>query len=82
MGLKVYYKRFFDRFKSLEDLEKVIGIGTSDMNFTYNPNIINYTPKEQVCCQIVSKVSATSNKYTSNYIILYKIAENKLKSII
>ena len=51
------------------------------MCFTHNPLIIKYTPKEQICCQIVSKYSTTCRKDTSNYIEYYKTAEKKLKMI-
>jgi hypothetical protein len=81
MGFTIYYKRFFDRFRTIEELDKVINKGTIDMCFTHNPLIINYTPKEQICCQIVSKYSTTAGKDTSHYIKFYKTAEEKLKMI-
>lgn len=81
MGFTVYYKRFFDRFHTIKDFDKAINKGTIDMSFTHNPLFINYTPKEQICCQIVSKYSTTDNRYTPGYIKYYKIAEEKLKMI-
>ena len=82
MGFAIFYKRFFDRFHTINDLEKTISKGTIDMVFTHNPLFINYTPKEQICCQIVSKYSTTSGKYIDKYYIeLYKIAEEKLKTL-
>ena len=87
MGFTVYYKNFFDRFDNIKDIDEIINdktISTNtciDMNFTHNPLFINYTPKEQVCCQIVSKYSTTAGYVTSNYIEHYKIAEEKLKTV-
>ena len=80
-GFNIFYKRFFDRFNTINDLEKSINRGTIDMSFTHNPLFINYTPKEQICRQIVSKYSSTANKDTSDYIQYYKIAEEKLKML-
>tara|TARA_B110000037_G_C17087522_1_gene492580 strand:- start:60 stop:776 length:717 start_codon:yes stop_codon:yes gene_type:complete len=81
MGFTVYYKRFFDRFTTLKDLNNVINKGIIDTCFTHNPLLIKYTPKEQVCCQIVSKYSTTCNSNTNNYINFYLIAEKKLKML-
>ena len=80
-GFNIFYKRFFDRFNTINDLDKAINRGTIDMVFTHNPLFINYTPKEQICRQIVSKYSSTANKDTSDYIQYYKIAEEKLKML-
>lgn len=80
-GFNIFYKRFFDRFNTINDLENSINRGTIDMVFTHNPLFINYTPKEQICSQIVSKYSSTANKDTSDYIQYYKIAEEKLKML-
>ena len=51
------------------------------MSFTHNPLFINYTPKEQICSQIVSKYSTSAERDTSDYIEYYKIAEEKLKML-
>ena len=80
MGFTIYYKRFFDRFHTIKDLDDVL-IDTIDLEFTHNPLFINYTPKEQICCQIVSKYSTTAKRDTSIYIKVYKIAEETLKMI-
>lgn len=80
MGFTIYYKRFFDRFHTIKDLDDVL-IDTIDLDFTHNPLFINYTPKEQICCQIVSKYSTTAKRDTSIYIKVYKIAEETLKMI-
>jgi hypothetical protein len=80
-GFNIFYKRFFDRFNTINDLEKSINREPIDMSFTHNPLFINYTPKEQICRQIVSKYSSTANKDTSDYIEYYKIAEEKLKML-
>jgi|TARA_B100001063_G_scaffold243538_1_gene274419 hypothetical protein len=81
MGFTVYYKNFFDRFRTIEHLDRAINRGVIDMSFTYNPSFINYTPKEQVCCQIVSKFSTTANKETHGWGNFYRIAQEKLKTI-
>ena len=81
MGFTIYYKSFFDKFHTIQDFDKVLNKGLIDMKVTYNPLFINYTPKEQICCQIVSKYSTTANRDTSTYIKYYKIAEEKLKMI-
>ena len=83
-GFSIFYKRFFDRFRTIKELDEAINIGTIDMNFTHNPLFINYTPKEQICRQIVSKHSTTrrhGNKETSRYVKYYETAEEKLKMI-
>ena len=49
------------------------------MNFTHNENIIKYTPKEQICRQIVSKISSNANTYTEKYLKYYDSAEEDLK---
>ena len=81
MGFNIYYKRFFDRFHTIKDFDKAINRGIIDMGFTHNPLFINYTPKEQICRQIVSKYSTTANKSTDKYIKYYMIAEKKLKRL-
>ena len=81
MGFTIYYKRFFDRFRTIKELDKVINKKCIDMCFTHNPLFINYTPKEQICSQIISKYSTTCEKDTSHYIKFYKTAEKKLKMI-
>ena len=78
MGFNVYYKYFFDHFKNIEDLHNFLNKGVIDTNFTHNTNIIKYTPKEQVCRQIVSKMSTTNNSNTNRYLKYYEIAEEKL----
>ena len=79
MGFTIYYKHFFDRFATLKDLIEVLQKGTIDMKFTHNPLFINYTPKEQICCQIVSKYSTNAKENTSYYKNYYKLAEEKLQ---
>lgn len=79
MGFNVYYKRFFDRFKTIKELDSILNKGVIDMNFTHNPNFINYTPKEQVCRQIVTKYSTTAKINTSHYISYYEKGEDMLK---
>lgn len=79
MGFTIYYEKFFDRFNTIKDLDKYISKGVIDINFTYNPILINYTPKQQICCQIVSKYSTKSKCNTNNYIKLYEITDEKLK---
>lgn len=80
MGFKVYYKHFFDRFESVKDLNRGIvkPFIAIDETFTRNPIYINYTPKEQVCRQIVSKVSTSNNLDTSHYNDFYKLVEKDL----
>tara|TARA_Y100000991_G_scaffold215683_1_gene207427 strand:- start:3744 stop:4442 length:699 start_codon:yes stop_codon:yes gene_type:complete len=79
MGFTVYYKTFFDRFNNVNELHKTLSDGGCiDMNFTHNPIYSKYTPREQVCQQIVSKYSTTSNSVTNSYLRLYEIAEEKL----
>ena len=51
------------------------------MNFTHNPKFINYTPKEQICSQIISKYSTTAKKNTSFLVNFYKQAETKLEKL-
>ncbi len=83
-GFTIYYKRFFDRFQTINELKDVFRERPMDMHFTRNPVFINYTPKEQICCQIVSKHSTTtrnSKKYTGHYRKYYIAAEKLLKSI-
>jgi len=80
-GFNIFYKRFFDRFNTINDLEKSINREPIDMGFTHNPLFINYTPKEQICSQIVSKYSTSAERDTSDYIQYYKIAEEKLKML-
>ena len=81
MGFNIYYKNFFDKFTSLEEFNQVLNKGIIDMNLTHNPLFINYTPKEQICCQIVSKFSTSAKRFTNEFIEYYKIAEEKLKNI-
>lgn len=81
MGFTVYYKKFFERFRTINELVLAINRNPIDMNFTNNEKIIKYTPKQQVCCQIVSKFSDTKKKVTSHYLDYYKEAENILKTI-
>ncbi len=81
MGFSIFYKRFFDRFHTIKDLDEVINKGTIDMYFTHNPLFIKYTPKEQICRQIISKFSTTANQDTSDYLKHYNTAEEKLKMI-
>lgn len=78
MGFTIYYKHFFDRFSTIQDLMKVFQYGNIDMKLTHNPLFINYTPKEQICCQIVSKYSTTAKKNTNYYKNHYILAEKKL----
>jgi hypothetical protein len=80
-GFTVYYKCFFDRFETLEDLYNVLSRGTIDLHFTHNTTYINYTPKEQVCRQIVSKISTRTNKKTNHYLKHYNTAEKKLNEV-
>ena len=83
MGMNVYYKTFFDRFNSLEELNKNIKYNkTIDMHFTHDPLYIKLTPNKQVCRQIVNKTSTTNRhqKNTNGYNKYYKIAENSLKN--
>ena len=81
MGFNIYYKRFFDRFNTIKDFDEAINKSPIDMVFTHNPLYINYTPKEQICSQIVSKYSTTEKINSDFYINFYKIAERKLKTI-
>jgi hypothetical protein len=83
MGMNVYYKTFFDRFNSLEELNKNIKYNkTIDMHFTHDPLYIKLTPNKQVCRQIVNKTSTTHHHQTNTngYNKYYKIAENSLKN--
>jgi hypothetical protein len=77
MGFTVYYKRFFDRFSNVSLLKAELD-GTIDINFTHNPTFINFTPKEQVCRQIVSKTSMSNQKHTAYYNKQYQKAEQLL----
>ena len=81
-GFNIFYKKFFDRFETIEQFEKIFCCGAIDMTFTYNPLFINYTPKEQICSQIISKYSTTSLVNTDIYSEYYLIAENELKKFI
>ena len=78
-GFIIYYKKFFDRFNNIDELDKEINKTPIDMNFTHNPVFIKYTPIEQICCQIVDKKSTTANYVTKKYIKYYKKAEKKLR---
>jgi len=79
-GFIVYSQKFFQRFQTLEDLHKCIG-DLIDTNLTHNQTLIKYHPRKQVCRQVVSKYSTTSN--TNNYIenVSYRIAKNKIESV-
>ena len=77
-GFIIYYKRFFDRFNNINELDCVINKTPIDLNFTHNPLFIKYTPVEQICCQIVNKKSTTANVVTTKYLKYYKKAEKKL----
>lgn len=77
-GFTVYYKKFFDRFTSLNELNSLFKKEPLDMNFTHNPTFINLTPKEQVVRQIVSKISSTGLRLTSNQLNTYEKAEKEL----
>ena len=79
-GFAVFYKRFFDRFDSVSDIKKIC-IKLIDMNFTHNPKFINFTPREQVVRQIVSKKSESNNQVTKDYNIIYDEAEKKLSTL-
>ncbi len=76
MGFTVYYKHFFERFESVEDMPSIFPI---DMEFTHNSIYIKLTPREQVTRQIVSKKSTTNYKFTNNYLRYYEIAEKTLQ---
>ena len=76
MGFTVYYKRFFDRFNTPDDI--AMGGGPIDMVMTHNESLIKLTPNEQVVRQIVSKMSSTANSTTNKYLDYYKIAEDML----
>ena len=78
-GFNIFYKKFFDRFLTEKELDEEINKGTIDKNFTHNPLFINYTPREQICRQIVDKKSTTANRNTNEYTKYYDIAEEKLK---
>lgn len=80
IGFNIYYKRFFDRFNTVDDLEKINNNSPDplDMIFTHDPKFIKYTPKEQICRQVVSKQSTTASMDTHHYIKLYDDAEKKL----
>ena len=78
-GFIIYYKYFFDRFNTQEELLNFIGYDVIDIDFTHNENVIKYTPKEQICRQIVSKISSTANTYTEKYLEYYNSAEEDLK---
>lgn len=82
-GFTVFYKSFFERFKTLEELQSVL-TGDIDMNFTHNEKFINYTPRTQVCRQIVSKPSMTvkDNLITNWYLDFYELAESILENLI
>ena len=85
-GFNVYYKKFFDRFSTLEELNSFIksfspNIYQIDQTFTKCNKLINYTPKQQVCCQIVNKMSTTALRKTNNYLKCYKTAIKTLKNI-
>tara|TARA_Y100000389_G_scaffold58172_2_gene54175 strand:+ start:2735 stop:3382 length:648 start_codon:yes stop_codon:yes gene_type:complete len=77
-GFIIYNKYFFDRFDT-EELINLIGSGIIDLDFTHNKDIIKYTPKEQICRQVVSKISSTANYNTENYLEYYELAEKELK---
>jgi hypothetical protein len=62
-GFSVYYKRFFDRFETVQHLTDYLGTtDVIDVKFTYDKNIIKYVSKKQVCRQITSKFSTTAHK--------------------
>ena len=65
----------------MQDLDETCNKGVIDMNFTHDPLFINYTPKEQICRQIISKYSTKCKKDTSRYINYYKAVEKALKKI-
>lgn len=87
-GFNVYFEQFFLRFKSCEDLVQNLlhsyrhpdfpDSSTIDIAFTHNPQFICWTPKEQVCRQIVDKLSTTENRQTSEYVRFYNKAEQLL----
>ena len=64
-GFIVYYKKFFNRFETAKDISRIAG-DPIDCNLTHNSEFVKYTPKRQVCRQIVSKYSYTSERDTSN----------------
>ena len=87
-GFNVYFEHFFQRFKSSDDMIHNLlhsyrhpdfpNCQTIDVTFTHNPEFICWTPKEQVCRQIVDKLSSTDNKETSEYAHFYNEAEQLL----
>jgi hypothetical protein len=79
-GFIVYNQRFFQRFKTLEDLHKSIG-DLIDTNLTHDQTLVKYHPRKQVCRQVVSKYSTTSkmNNYIQN--LSYRTAKNKIESV-
>lgn len=70
-GFIIYFKQFFDKFKSINDLNSIIK-EPIDMSLTHNKNIIKATPIEQICIQKYNKISSTSNNNTNYYGKHYK----------
>lgn len=77
-GFTVFFKRFFDRFNSIEELTKHF-TGVIDMNFTHNPMFNNWIPKRQVLRQIINKKSSTANINTNYYTKFYNKAQKILE---
>ena len=78
-GFTVYFKQFFDRFKTLDAMSNVGGRGPIDMHLTHNPLFVNLTPKEQIVRQIVTKMSTTQHRKTGGYLHYYVVAEKALR---
>lgn len=78
-GFIVYYKKFFDRFKNTNELNKEVG-KTIDMQLTYNIKFTKLTPIKQVCRQIVNKYSTTAKIHTKSQEFFFKKAEKDLEN--
>ena len=84
MGFNVYYKQFFDKFKSLDELNNIInkylsGGKAIDMSFCNSTEYVKFIPKEQVCSQIINKWSTTCYRNTNFYYKYYEDTNNLLK---
>lgn len=81
-GFIVYYRQFFDKFKNKDQIKNLLK-EPLDLTFTHNSEIKKLTPNKQVCRQIVSKVSSTSNTKSkkNHYNNYYKNAETYLKNL-
>lgn len=78
VGFNVYYKCFFDRFRTQEEIEIEMS-GVIDQKFTQNKLFKKMTPREQVCQQVISKTSTTIKMNTKNYQNFYNHAIKQLQ---